>query len=130
VSQAQNCCCFNLATSCSSQDLEWSGGFGYSEWVEEALDEEGGGVSILEVLVITGVGLWGSLVGMIVDGRFAKLGGGLILGGARGGGDGLDWHFSKCFKMYVSIALFAFLICSFFFYAFLNSFLRLIETEW
>ncbi len=127
MSRAQSCCCFNLATSCSSQDLEWKGGLRCSEWVEEALDEEGGGVSVLEVLVITGFGLWGSLVGVIVDWRFDKLGGGLILGGARGGEDGLDWRFSKCSKMHESI----FSLCFFDLFFFLLRISKSVsEVDW
>jgi hypothetical protein len=51
------------------------------EWVEEALEEDGGGVSDLEVLVMSGFGLCGSQVGIIVEGRLNKFGGRLILVG-------------------------------------------------
>jgi len=37
----RSCCCLRVATSCSSQALVWSGDL-FSEWEEEALEDEGG----------------------------------------------------------------------------------------
>ncbi len=70
--------------------------------MEEALDVDGGGVIVLDVLVIAGLGLWGRRVGMMVDGQLERLGGGLILG-AVCGETGSGWHFSNCSKMYERI---------------------------
>jgi hypothetical protein len=65
------------------------------EWEEEALEDDGGGVKDLMESWKVGSGLLYRLVGMIVEDRLWRFGGGLSQG-ATCGGFGSGRRFSRC----------------------------------